>query len=122
MKKYNKNSIVTYKTPNFYREFVTITDNIFEEHHVYINFELKYIVALFHEGTIWSEDEVWGTYVIDITSKPNNDGYFDAMMYDFYIGDPGLTIRNNFILNDEWKPDCQIKIDLNKLNTILKWK
>lgn len=119
MKKYNKNSIVTYNTPDIYTDFITDDGIVFEEHHVYIDDELKYIVALYQDGDIWSEDEIWGTWVIDVESIDDN-GYCNAMTYDFYIGDPVLTIRNDFILNDEWNPDIQISLNRIKLNNILK--
>lgn len=122
MKKYNKNSNVTYKTPDIYTDFITGDDIVFEEHHVYIDNEFKYIVALFQDGDIYADDEIWGTWIIDIESIDDN-GYCNAMTYDFYIGDPALTIRNDFILNNEWKPDIQISLNRTKLNKILKlWK
>lgn len=110
----DKNSTIISVAKDF-KDFA-ITDNcVFEEFHVYIDGTLKYIVALYQDGDIWANDEVWGTYIVDIESE-TEDGMYSVQWRDFYVGDAALHVKCSYILNNDFNEDFKINcINKNKL-------
>lgn len=49
----------------------------FEQYLIKVNDKPKYLIGLYQDGEIWSEDEIWGTKIIDLDtiSKFENDMY-----------------------------------------------
>ena len=88
----DKNSKVISIPIKDHKDFAIITDAIFEEHHVYIDGELKYIIGLYQDGDIWSELEEYGTYVVNMELE-HDPGEYSADILPYYIGDAALTVR-----------------------------
>ena len=78
--------IIDYQSP------IRIRDSsfYFEQFLIKKNNRPKYIVALYQDGEIWSEDEIWGTKIIDLESivrdKNDADVYIvDEIDLSFYV-------------------------------------
>lgn len=61
----------------------------FEQYLIKVNDKPKYLIALYQDGEIWSEDEIWGTKIIDLETIQEYDAeyMYSCKMIDlcFYV-------------------------------------
>lgn len=58
----------------------------FEQYLIKVNDKPKYLIGLYQDGEIWSEDEMWGTKIIDLDtiSKFENEMYSCKLSEMYY--------------------------------------
>lgn len=63
----------------------------FEQYLIKVNDKPKYLIGLYQDGEIWSEDEIWGTKIIDLDTISK----FEHEMYTCNMTDVSYYVSGN---------------------------